>query len=61
MVMLEVEDAAAFARGLRDRALRINPVAKDRFRAVTHLDITEADIDEALGRIEEILRELRSP
>ncbi len=60
MVMFEVEDAAAFARGLSERALRINPIAPGRFRAVTHLDVTEADIDEALARIDDILRDLRS-
>jgi threonine aldolase len=60
MVMFEVGDAAAFARGLSERALRINPIAPGRFRAVTHLDVTEADIDEALERISEIVRELRS-
>jgi threonine aldolase len=56
MVMFEVADAAAFARGLSERALRINPVAPGRFRAVTHLDVTETDIDEALDRIADILR-----
>ncbi len=60
MVMFEVEDAAAFARGLRERALRINQIAPGRFRAVSHLDVSEADIEEALARIEEILRKLRS-
>ena len=56
MVMFEVEDAAAFARGLSERAVRMNTIAPGRFRAVTHLDISEADIDEALARIAEILR-----
>ena len=60
MVMFEVENAAAFARGLSERALRINMIAPGRFRAVTHLDVSEADIDEALARIAEIVRELRS-
>jgi threonine aldolase len=60
MVMFEVGDAAAFARGLAERALRINPVAPGRFRAVTHLDVSAADIEEALGRIEEILAEVRA-
>jgi threonine aldolase len=59
MVMFEVDDTAAFARGLRDRALRANPIAPGRFRAVTHLDVSEADIDEALARIAEIVREIR--
>jgi threonine aldolase len=40
--------------------VRINMIAPDRFRAVTHLDVSEADIDEALARIAEILRDLRA-
>jgi threonine aldolase len=60
MVMFEVEEAAAFARGLAARSLRINPLAPGRFRAVTHLDVSDEDIEEALGRIEEIVRELRA-
>jgi threonine aldolase len=59
MVMFEVADAAPFARGLAERALRINQIAPGRFRAVTHLDVSEADVDEALGRIAEIVRALR--
>ena len=59
MVMFEIEDAPPFARGLRERSLRINPIAPGRFRAVTHLDVSAEDIEEALGRIEEILSELR--
>jgi threonine aldolase len=62
MVMFEVDgdDAAAFARGLAERALRINPIAPGRFRAVTHLDVSAGDVDEALTRIEDVLREIRS-
>jgi hypothetical protein len=56
MVMFEVEDALAFVRETRARQLWINPVAPARMRAVTHLDVGEADVDEALGRIEEIAR-----
>jgi threonine aldolase len=56
MVMFDVVDAAAFSRGLRERSLRINMIAPGRFRAVTHLDVSEADIDEALARIAEIFR-----
>ena len=59
MVMFEVEDAAAFAHGLRERSLQINAIAPGRFRAVTHLDVSADDIEEALGRIEEIVRGLR--
>jgi len=31
-------------------------IAPGRFRAVTHLDVTESDIDESLARIEQIVR-----
>ena len=55
MVMFEVPRPAAFARALAERALRINPIAPGRFRAVTHLDVTADDVEDALGRIEEAL------
>jgi threonine aldolase len=59
MVMFEVEEAAAFARGLAERSLHINPIAPGRFRAVTHLDVSADDVEDALGRIGEILSEVR--
>jgi threonine aldolase len=59
IVMFEVDDGPAFARELLERRLRINPVGEGRFRAVTHLDVTVADVDEALGRIDEILGVMR--
>jgi len=57
MVMFRVEDTPGFLRALRTRGLLIGPVAEGRFRAVTHLDVSEADVDEALGRIEEVRAE----
>jgi threonine aldolase len=57
MVMFEVADTMAFLRATRERDLLINPVAEGRFRAVTHLDVSTRDIDDALGIIEEIARE----
>jgi threonine aldolase len=56
MVMFEVEDASAFGRGIRERDLLINPIAAGRYRAVTHLDISAADIEDALARIAEVVR-----
>ncbi len=56
MVMFEVKDTLEFLAALRERSLLINPVAEGWFRAVTHLDVSEADVDEALGRIEEVTR-----
>jgi threonine aldolase len=59
MVMFEVPRPAAFARALAERVLRINPIAPGRFRAVTHLDVTADDVEDALGRIEEALTATR--
>jgi len=56
MVLFEVEDGRAFSRALGERSLLIDPLAPGRYRAVTHLDVSEADIDETLGRIEEIVK-----
>jgi threonine aldolase len=53
MVMFETEDAPAFSRALRARGVLINPVGPTRLRAVTHLDVSEGDIDEAIARISE--------
>jgi threonine aldolase len=54
MVMFEVADTMAFLRATRERDLLINPVAEGRFRAVTHLDVSTRDVDDALGIVEEI-------
>jgi threonine aldolase len=54
MVMFDVEDTSGFLRGTRERELLINPVAEGRFRAVTHLDVSSADVDDAIGRLAEI-------
>lgn len=51
IVVFEVADAKAFASEIRARDLRINAVRPGVFRAVTHLDVTQADIDEALDRL----------
>jgi len=55
MVLFRVEDVMGFLRETRARRLLVNPSAPGEFRAVTHLDVAEADIDEALGRIEEVV------
>jgi threonine aldolase len=31
-------------------------LTKDQVRAVTHMDVSEADIDDALGRIAEVAK-----
>ena len=59
MVMFRVPDLAAFVRATRARELLINPIDAERMRAVTHLDVDADDVEDALGRVEEALRELR--
>jgi threonine aldolase len=57
MVMFDVGDTQAFLRATRERGVLVNPVAQGRFRAVTHLDVSDVDVEEALGRIEEAVKE----
>jgi threonine aldolase len=57
MVMFQIEDTMAFLRETRRRGLLVNPAGPGVFRAVTHLDVTEADVDDALGRIGEVVRQ----
>ncbi len=56
MVCFAVRDTRGFLSATRARGVLVNPVVEGRFRAVTHLDVSGADILEALGRIEEIAR-----
>ncbi len=55
MVMFEIDDVAGFGAALRERSLLCNPLA-GRFRAVTHLDVSADDIEDAIGRIGEVVR-----
>jgi threonine aldolase len=57
MVLFEVEDTPGFLRATRAREVWINPVAPGRFRAVTHLDVSADDIEDALARIAEVVEE----
>jgi threonine aldolase len=59
MVMFEVPDTMGFLRVTRARDLLVNPTGPGRFRAVTHLDVSPADVEDALGRLAEALAELR--
>ena len=56
MVVFHVRDTRAFLAATRERKLLVNPVIEGRFRAVTHLDVTRADVEEAIGRIEEVAK-----
>ncbi|MEX2206195.1 MAG: low-specificity L-threonine aldolase [Myxococcota bacterium] len=55
IVLFQRSDAASFSAALRARGVLVNPVAVDALRAVTHLDVGAAEIDEALA----VMRELR--
>jgi hypothetical protein len=46
-----------FLRATRARGVLVNPTAPGLFRAVTHLDAGEGDVDEALGRLDEVVTE----
>ena len=48
MVLFSVADLGGFVHRIRERDLLINPIAPDRLRAVTHLDVSAKDIDSAL-------------
>jgi threonine aldolase len=55
MVLFSVANAGEFLQAIYARDLRINPVSAQQFRAVTHLDVSAADIDEALDRVRDAL------
>jgi len=58
MVMFEVGDVMGLIRETRSRNLLINPMKAGVFRAVTHLDVSSDDVDDALQRIAEARRAL---
>jgi hypothetical protein len=60
MVMFDVEDTFGFLRVTQKRGVLINPMAPGRFRAVTHLDVSAADVEETLDRLEDAMAELRA-
>ena len=55
MVFFEIGDAPAFREACAERDLLVSPVSATRFRAVTHLDVEAADIEDAVGRVAEVL------
>jgi threonine aldolase len=52
IVMFHAEDPLAFWRAASERKVRFNPPSGTRLRAVTHLDVEAADVEEALNRLE---------
>jgi len=61
MVLFEYDDVGRFVHATRARRLLIDPIAPGTLRAVTHLDVDVADVEDALARIAETLAELRGP
>ncbi len=51
IVMFRVADQKTFTRAAHENGVMINPFDSERMRAVTHLDVTAADIDAAIERI----------
>ena len=62
MVFFEVPRAKASAPGvvaaLREQGVLVNATSPSRIRAVTHLDVTSADIERAVGIIQRTLKGL---
>jgi threonine aldolase len=56
IVMFDVSDTAAFERAALECGLLVSSVEEGRIRAVTHLDVSRDDIDDALARIGEVVR-----
>jgi len=56
----ETIPAEQLASRLAERGVGILPTGTYKLRAVTHLMVSQIDIDEALNRIEAVMRELRS-
>jgi threonine aldolase len=51
IVLFSAPDDEHLATRLRQSGILVNAVGPGRFRAVTHLDVTSGDVDEALQRI----------
>jgi threonine aldolase len=54
MVLFHVDDELAFLRATRERDLLVNPIRAHTFRAVTHLDVSAEDVEDALERIGQV-------
>ena len=56
IVVFGVAGDAAFQAGARERGVLLSRAAPGRLRAVTHLDVTAADVEEALERVRPCVR-----
>lgn len=54
IVLLDVADAPAFAEAMKERGVLLSPFGPQTIRVVTHLDVSEADIDAAIRAATEI-------
>jgi threonine aldolase len=57
MVMFRVADTMGFLRGANARGVLVLSTDPGRFRAVTHLDVSRDDVEEAITRIATLLDE----
>jgi threonine aldolase len=55
IVMFRVADTIGFARAAQQSGVLVIPLDPGRFRAVTHLDVSSDDIDEAIMRVAALL------
>jgi threonine aldolase len=55
IVMFKAEDMSGFLHAISARGVLVLPLSGSCLRAVTHLDVSEADIDDALDRISEVV------
>jgi threonine aldolase len=61
IVLFAVPDTTGFLRETRARGVLWNPMAEGVFRAVTHLDVSSEDVDEAIGVARAALAALPEP
>lgn len=54
IVLVRVPDARTFLTGARQRGVLLSPIDAGCVRAVTHLDVSAEDVEEALRRLEEL-------
>jgi threonine aldolase len=55
ILLFRPPDASRFLSEALQRGILVNPPAGGRFRAVLHLDVSRADVDDALERIRPIV------
>ena len=56
IVVFHAADPEGFVRAAGERDLLVASIAEGRVRAVTHLDVSRGDVDDALSRVDEMVR-----